>query len=176
MSEGLFTFGTLETVEIPSAGPGAANDAVAKAPLGVLYRHKGNVYRYVLFDNGAGNVAAAVGAVAYWKALDPSNALLPLFTVTGDISDAIGSGVNMVAGVMGNIVTDLHYTWIQVGGVVTALTAASTAAGDGVIHGTDNTFGRQAAGSYVNQSFGTALDARNTTAGTNSVLLQNLIW
>jgi hypothetical protein len=176
MSEGLFTFGTLETVEIPYAGPGVANDAVAKAPLGVLYRHKGNVYRYVLFDNGAGNVAAVVGGVVYWKALDPNNELLPLFTVTSDIESGIASGVNMVAGVTGVIVTDLHYTWIQVGGVVTALTAASTAAGDGCCHGTDNTFGRMAAGSFINQCFGIALTARNTTAGTNSVLLQNLIW
>jgi hypothetical protein len=176
MSEGLFTFGTLETVEIPSAGPGAANDAVAKAPLGVLTRYKGNLYRYVKFDDGVGNIAAAVGAVVYWKALDPTNSLLPVFTVTTDISDAIGSGVNLVAGVLGAVVTDQYYTWIQISGVVTALTAASTAAGDGVTYGTDSTFGRMASGSYINQGFGTALTARNTTAGTNSVLLQNLDW
>lgn len=173
MADGLFTFGTLETVEIPSAGPGYANDAVAKAPLGVLYRHNGNVYRYVQFDNGAGNVASAAGAVAYWKTLAPASGS---FVVTCDIESAIAAGVNMVAGVMGAVVTDQYYTWIQVGGVVTALTAADTAAGDACIYGTDSTFGRDAAGSVADLEFAIALTARNTTAGTNSVLLQNLIW
>jgi hypothetical protein len=45
-----------------------------------------------------------------------------------------------------------------------------------VSYGTDKTFGRMAAGSQVNVNFGVALGARNGTDGTNSVLLQNLIW
>lgn len=171
MADGLFTFGTLETVEIPSAGPGYANDPTPKAPLGVLYRHNGNVYRYVKFSQGA--IAAVAGGVTYWKTLAPASGS---FEVTADISAAIGSGVNLVAGVLGTVVTDTYYTWIQVGGVVTALTAADTAAGDACIYGTDKTFGRDAANSVADVPFGTALTARNTTAGTNSVLLRNLIW
>jgi hypothetical protein len=173
MADGLYTFGTLETVEIPSSGPGVANDAVAKAPLGVLYRHQGNVYRYVQFDNGAGNVAAVQYGVVYWKTLSPSEGS---FVVTSDISSAIGSGKNLVAGVTGAVITDQYYTWIQVGGVCTALTAESTVAGDACVYGTDNTFGRDAAGSVADQAYGIALDTRHFTNGTNTVLLQNLIW
>ncbi|MBF0562600.1 MAG: hypothetical protein HQL37_11385 [Alphaproteobacteria bacterium] len=171
--DGLYAFGSLETVEVPSGGPGLANDAVAKAPVGILYRHQGAIYRYVKVD--ASDVATAAGAVGYWltAGLDPANGV---FKVTADISDAIASGVNMVAGVFGAVITDQYYTWIQVGGVVTALTAASTVAGDMVCYGTDSTFGRMAAGSQVNVNYGVALGARNGTTGTNSVLLQNLAW
>lgn len=173
MADGLFTFGTLETVEIPSAGPRYANDLVAKAPLGVLYRHQGNVYRYVKHYEGSPSPAVDDGAVAYWYALSPTTGI---FTVTCDISAAIGAGVNLVAGVMGTDVTDGYYTWVQVGGVVTALTARSTVAGDACIYGTDSTFGRDAANSVADVVFAIALDSQNYTAGTNTVLLHNLIW
>jgi len=183
MVDGLFAFGSLETVEIPKAGPGSANDATALAPLGILLRHNGKVFRYVKFDDGTDNIAAVNLAVVYWKTLtmpDSDNGIAGVFTVTSDISSAIASGVNNVAGVLGCVVTDGYYTWIQVGGVCDALTAASTAAGDGCVHGTDKTFGRAVAGSFVNQAFGIALDARVTAAGTasgsNRVLLQNLVW
>jgi hypothetical protein len=171
MADGLYTFGTLETVEIPSAGPGSANDAVAKAPLGVLYRHQGNVYRYVQFSQGA--IAAVQYGVTYWKTLSPSAGS---FEVTADISAAIGSGVNLVAGILGTVVTDTYYTWIQVGGTCTALCAASTVAGDICTYGTDKTFGRDASGSMADQAYAIALDTRHITNGTCTVLLQNLIW
>lgn len=171
MADGLFTFGTLETVEIPQGGPRLANDPVAKAPLGVLYRHQGNVYRYVQFHSiGVGAVA---GGVTYWYDLVPTSGT---FEVTSNISLAIAAGVNLVAGVLGAVVSTGYFTWIQVGGVVDALTAAGTVAGDAVIYGTDSTFGRGVAGSINDINYGVALTARNTTDGTNSVLLQNLIW
>ena len=72
-----------------------------------------------------------------------------------------------------------YYTWIQVGGVCTALTAANTVAGDKCIgsSGTDMIFARNAAGvDTPDQVFAIALDTRNGTAGTNTVLLQNLDW
>ncbi len=171
--DGLYAFGSLETVEVPSGGPGLANDAVAKAPVGILYRHQGAIYRYVKFTSPL--VAAVAGGVTYWlvAGLDPANGI---FIATSDISTAIAAGINLVAGVLGCVVTDGNYTWIQVGGVVTALTAASTAAGDMVSYGTDSTFGRMVPGSQVNVNYGVALDARNTTNGTNTVLLQNLAW
>ena len=70
-------------------------------------------FQYVKFDNGAGNVAAANGALAYWKDQDA-------YTVTSDLSDAIGAGDgwrrNMVAGVFLGVPTDARYTFIQIGG------------------------------------------------------------
>jgi hypothetical protein len=183
MADGLYTFGTLETVEIPYAGPQYANDAVQKAPLGVLYRHKGNVYRYVLCDGS--DVDIVTGAVVYWETLSPTTGV---FLVTADYDDGIAAGVNMVAGVQSNPtlnpitglpqrnVDDGHYTWIQVGGVCYAQTAAGTVAGDGCSYGVDATFARMAAGSFINQCFAIALGARNGTTGLQQVLLQNLIW
>jgi len=174
MADGLFTFGTLETVEIPYAGPGYANDATAKAPLGVLYRHEGNVYRYVQFDNGTDAVAAAVSKVAYWKTLAPASGS---FVVTCDVSSAIVSGVNLVAGVLGCTVTDLYYTWIQVGGVVDAVCAASVVAGDKLTYGADGAFARNAAGTDLPDAvYAIALETVDITTYIGSVLLQNLIW
>lgn len=109
----LFTFGTLETVEIPGAGlPHATNDATAKAPLGVLLKYKGNLFRYVKHDPGTA-VATAAGAPAYWRTLNP---LTGVYTVSSDYTDSI-AGINGVAGVYGGVVTALYYTWLQVGGV-----------------------------------------------------------
>lgn len=169
--DGLFTFGNLETVEIPQAGPQAANDATAKCPIGVLLRYKGNLYRYVKFDNGAA-VAAVVGGVAYWKTLTPTTGV---FTVTSDETDSV-AGINGVAGVLGCVVTDLYYTWIQVGGIVSAKVAASTVAGDKMIgNATDLTFNRIAVGGAVTDVvFGVAHGALNTTTGLATVLLQDM--
>ena len=173
MADGLYAFGSLETVEIPSSGPGAANDAVAKAPVGILYRHQGNTYRYVQHNPGTA-VATAAGGVAYWRTLSPTAGT---FVVSSDESDTI-AGINGVAGVYGGVVTALYYTWIQVAGVVAALVVNSTVAGDKMIgYATDLNFNRIAAGGNVtDQVFGIALSTKNTTTGTSLVLLQNLNW
>lgn len=175
MSDALSVFGTLQTVEIPSGGPGLANDATPKAPLGVIVQYEGQKYRYVKFDNGVGNVASGAGKVAYWKSLDPSSGT---FTVTCDVSDAIGSGVNMVAGVFGCTVTDGYYTFIQVTGVAEdAQCVASVVAGDKLIYGGDGAFGRVAAGTAATDVvFAVALETVDPTSLKGNVLLQNLAW
>jgi hypothetical protein len=184
MVDGLFAFGSLETVEVPKLGPAVANDASALAPLGILLRHNGKVFRYVKFDKGTDAIAAVAYGVTYWKTLtmpDPENGVAGVFTVTCDLSSAQNAGINLVAGVLGCVVTDGYYTWIQVGGIVTALCAASTVAGDLCVYGTDKTFGRNAYGSQVNHPYGVALSTLvaaqgGTASNTCSVLLQNLIW
>ena len=159
--DGLFAFGNAETVELPrnDARPDTANDATAKAPLGTLYRYKGNLFRYVKFDNGQGNVAAVQYGVVHWMTakLDPS---VGLFTVTSDYTDAL-AGVNSVAGVTGCVVTDGYYTWIQVGGAATVYVAALTAIGDILIgSATDEYLGRIAAGQAITSvCYGVALSA-----------------
>jgi hypothetical protein len=171
----LSAFGNAQVVEVPPAliatpygGIENTNDATAKNPLGTLYRYKGNLYRYVKFDNGSGNVAALAYGVVHWKSLSPSAGT---FTVTSDYTDAIGT-VNTVAGVLGTTaVTDGYYTWIHVGGLVTALVTTSTAIGDGMIgFATDLTFGRIAADSeMLTVPFGIAVTA--ISAGKASVRL-----
>jgi len=155
------------------------NDATQKAPLGMLYRHKGNVYRYVLFNNGSGDVASAVGGVAHWYSLDPANGA---FTVTSDQTDAGGAAAakhNLIAGIFGCAVTDGYYTWIQVGGVVDAYVADNTVAGDVCISGaTDLYFGRIAAdGSLTYEPFAVALEAKGADVTNQaSVLLMGLMF
>jgi hypothetical protein len=132
--DSLSAFGNAQVVEIPpdlSASPYGGikntNDAVAKNPLGTLYRYKGNLYRYVKFDNGSDNVAAVAYGVVHWKSLDPTAGI---FIVTSDYSSGLAT-INCVAGILGTtVVTDLYYTWIQVGGVASALVAAGSAIGD----------------------------------------------
>ena len=170
--DGLFAFGNAEIVELPvnDARPDTANDASQKAPLGTLYRYKGNLFRYVKFDSGSGTVAALQYGVAHWKTLDPS---VGSFTVTSDQTDAIG-GINTVAGILGAVVTTAYYTWIQVGGYATVLCAASMVAGDvGIGYATDLQLNRIAAGASITSClFGIATGTRNNSAGTDTFLLE----
>lgn len=184
LKDGLFTFGTNEVVQIPPdlvASPYGSiantNDAEQKAPLGVLYRHKGNVYRYVKFENGVSGqqtaVAAAAGGVLHWYDLDPPNGK---FTATSCYAAVIGK--NLVAGICLCVVTQGYYTWIQVGGVhLLVMVSSSNAAGDVMIYGsTDLTFGRCAADANVTgMPFGVAL-AVDSPTGFGPVLLMNMIW
>jgi len=184
IKDGLSTFGTQELVEIPNdkagliGGIASTNDSVQKAPLGILYRYKGNVYRYVLFDDGVGEsqtaVASAAGGVAHWAAIDPENG-----TWTATSAYAATLGKNLIAGIFGGVVTQGYYTWIQVGGVATVFVADSTVAGDVCIYGgTDLYFGRIAADASITaKPFGVALEAKsNTTANKAATLLMGMIF
>jgi len=172
MADGLHTFHSLEIVEVPSAGPGTANDPTAKAPVGVMYRHLGNVFRYVKFYQGA--IPAAATKVGYWYALDPPNGI---FTVSCDVSACIAAGVNLCAGVLGAVVTNGYYTWIQVAGVCDAVCAAGVVAGDKLIYGGDGAFARVAAGgALTDQCYAIALGTVDPSSYVGSVLLQNLDW
>lgn len=180
MADGLFLFGSNQTAEVPPT-PGSANHATAKAPPGSLYRENGKVWRYVQFDDGDA-VAAAAGAVVHWKTLAPASGS---FVVTTDFSGGIGK--NLVAGVIQSVVTDQYYTWIQVGGITTALIDFTALTGDPVAaavagckcyySSTDKKFKIiEAATQPAAVLFGVLVAAANYTAGTGSVLLQNLEW
>lgn len=173
--DALAAFGNAQVVEIPpdlSVGGGIANtnDATAKNPLGTLYRYKGNLYRYVKFDNGGDNVAALANGVVHWRALDPSKGT---FTVTSDYSGGIAN-INAVAGVILNAVTDLYHTWVQVGGVALVKTHASAVAGDVLIGASTDLVGGYIAadGNVTSVLFGVHLEATAATvAGKASCLL-----
>ena len=181
VTDGRFQFGSNQTAEVPSS-PGTANDATAKSPLGSLYRAGGKVWRYVkVVTNG---VATADGGVAHWYALDPPNST---FTVTSDYS--AGLGANLVAGIFGAVITTAYYTWIQVGGVATCLLDFSALAGDPVAAAvagckcsystTDKLLKLTAAAQAAAPRavvYGVLIATANYTAGTGSVLLQNLEW
>ncbi len=85
----------------------------------------GKVYKFVLYDTGAGAVAAVSGNVAYYYA--PSGASAgATTTVTSDLSDSAGLG----AGVLQSAPADGEYAWVQIKGPAT-LTTALTAGADG---------------------------------------------
>ena len=85
----------------------------------------GKRYRFVLFNNGAGDVAAVAGNFAYVYA--PSGASAgATTTVTSDLSDSAGVG----AGVFMSAPADGEYCWVQIAGYAT-LTTALTAGSDG---------------------------------------------
>jgi hypothetical protein len=85
----------------------------------------GKRYRFVLFDNGAGNVAAVAGNFAYVLAASGASAG-DTTTVTSDLSDSAGVG----AGVFQSAPADGEYCWVQISGFAT-LTTALTAGADG---------------------------------------------
>lgn len=94
--------------------------------LGDIYSTEdGKRYRFVLFDNGAGNVAAVAGNFAYVLAVSGASAGQTT-TVTMDLSDSAGVG----AGVFQSVPADGEYYWVQIAGYAT-LTTALTAGADG---------------------------------------------
>jgi len=152
--------------------PGLPSPGISPGVLGAIVRFDGNLFRYVLHDEGAGAVAVTVGGVAYFSVLDPETGV---YTVSSDQSDSIG-GVNAVAGIYGNVVTNGNFCYLQVGGVALVNTAASTVAGDKVIGAvTDLIFGRSAAGAApIDNVYGSVISAR--VSNQNSVILTNLDW
>lgn len=82
-------------------------------------------YKYVLYDTGAGNVAAVAGNVCYVYAVSGASAG-QITTVTSDLSDSAEIG----AGVLQSAPTDGQYCWVQIRGSAT-LNTALTAGADG---------------------------------------------
>lgn len=106
-------------------------------------------WKYVQFDNGAGDVASADGSVAYYVAASYTSSV-----VTCDVSD---TDQNHVAGVFTQAFTDQYYGWLQVGGY----------------HGTVKTNGDDdiAAGvSLFGVGDGTCDSMTADTASTNTIL------
>jgi hypothetical protein len=181
MTDGLYTFGTLETVEIPQGGPGLANNPKPLCPIGVLYRHQGNVYRYVHYVNpqGTGNVGDNMwlADAEYWYALDPVKGI---FDVCPDSDDSI-AGINALAGIgrLPDPGVDVgNYTFIQVGGITPVRLTAPANAGDKMI-GSAAIFDAAsiALGAVVTDCvFGVIIEPTDPSTGYTMVLLQNLIW
>lgn len=91
--------------------------------LGDLYAaNDGRIYKFVLFNNGSGNVAAVAGNVCYYLAETGAET----WTVTSDLSDSSYVG----AGVFQSVPADGEYCWVQVKGPAT-ITTALTAGADG---------------------------------------------
>ena len=82
----------------------------------------GRFYKFVLFDNGSGDVAAVAGNFCYYLAETGAET----WTVTSDLSDSSYIG----AGVFQSAPADGEYCWIQTQGPAT-LTTALTAGADG---------------------------------------------
>lgn len=101
-------------------------DATPKFKLGAVGQTSdGKKYKYVLFNNGVGNVAAVAGDFAYIYAVSGTSAG-QITTVTMDLTDTAGIG----AGVFQSVPADGEYCWIQTWGPAT-LTTALTAGADG---------------------------------------------
>jgi hypothetical protein len=163
---------TVNEGEIFRESPGLPSPGVAPGVLGAIVRFDGNLYRYCLHNEGAGAVATVAGGVAHWFALDPETGL---YTVTSDQTNSLGT-INAVAGVYGSVITNGNFCYVQVGGVVTANTAASTVAGDLCIGSTtDLGFGRIASGvAPTGVVYGKAIAAR--VSNQNPMILSNLDW
>lgn len=94
--------------------------------VGTVHRaNDGKQYKYVEFNNGAGDVASVAGNMAYYYAVSGASAGQTTI-VTMDVTDSGGVG----AGVFQAVIADGGYGWIQTKGVAT-LTTALTAGADG---------------------------------------------
>lgn len=95
--------------------------------VGTVYRDSktGKRYKYLKFDNGAGNVASVAGNCAYYYGASGTADADTFQEVTMDLTDAV-----LTAGVFCAVIADQGYGWIQTGGYAT-LTTALTAGADG---------------------------------------------
>lgn len=179
MSNNVYSF-TLQTAQVTTGTPETVcNDATAQNPLGALIKWGDNVYRYCQYNSGSGTVASAAAGVCHWKTLTivAGPVTTPVYTVTGDQTDAIAT-LFSVAGIAKGVVTTLYYSWFGVGGMHSCSVAASTTVGDTMIGSvTDLTFQRIASGVGSATSAGIYGSAYSAVAATvSNVLLQNLIW
>jgi hypothetical protein len=102
-------------------------DGVPKFTVGQIFQdNDGKVYKYFLFNNGAGDVAAIAGDFGYYYGVSGAGAAANSETCTMDRTDSTGAG----AGVFQAIIADGQYGWLQVAGEAT-LTQALTAGADG---------------------------------------------
>lgn len=108
----------LTNVRTSTEGPEVAVGTVHRAS-------NGKQYKYVEFNNGAGDVASVAGNFAYYYAVSGASAGQTTI-VTMDVTDSGGVG----AGVFQAVIADGGYGWIQTKGVAT-LTTALTAGADG---------------------------------------------
>lgn len=99
-------------------------------PLGTRREEDGNIYRYVRFDNGAGNVAAAAGAVCY-RGITSVTTSGHFWRVTSDVSDVDAA---FAAGIFVSVIADAGYGWIQTKGYY-ATVKKQTGSGNGWVKG-----------------------------------------
>jgi len=108
---------TYDSTQLALQGPASVGDHYEAAG--------GKIYKFVKFNNGAGNVAAVVGNVCYYYAVSGASAGQTT-EVTMDLTDSGGIG----AGVFQSVPADGEYCWIQIKGPAT-ITTALTAGADG---------------------------------------------
>lgn len=106
----------------------ADNSVKDKEGVGTIRWEGNKCYKYIKFNNGAGNVAAVAGYVAYYYGVsgDAVTGGYETNTVTMDRTDSMSLG----AGVFQVALTDAYYGWIQIKGPAT-LAVALTAGADG---------------------------------------------
>lgn len=106
---------TYTAAQLVTEGPGQVGDH--------YFASGGKIYKFVKFNNGAGNVAAVAGNVCYYYAVSGTSAGQTT-EVTMDVTDSGGIG----AGVFQSVPADGEYCWIQIKGVATLTTALSAGA------------------------------------------------
>lgn len=93
--------------------------------LGQVVEDSAKCYRLVQFNNGTGDVASVAGGAAVWKTRAS-------YIVSSDGTDS-EAPLNGCAGAFLNVVTDLYYCWVQMGGVQALVTDTTQAAGTALI-------------------------------------------
>lgn len=140
-----------------------ANDTSPKEMLGIRRIELGDGGRkvYVYVKNAEASAALSAGEIVKWDSVS-----------AGTVKKASAAG-DLLAGVAIGDITAGNYGWVQVFGLATVLTAASTAAGDAVIaSSTGGVGGRVAKGTApTHQVLGWATDTRDATGETNTVFL-----
>jgi hypothetical protein len=98
--------------------------------VGTVFRNPsdGKRYKYLKFDNGAGNVASVAGNAAYYYGASGAADADTYSEVTMDLTDAVAT-----AGAFCAVIADGGFGWIQTGGYCTMTTAFTDGADGNVL-------------------------------------------
>ena len=138
-----------------------ANDTSPKEMLGIRRIELGDGGRkvYVYVKNAEESEALSAGQIVKWDDVS-----------SGEVKKA-SAVTDLLAGVAIGAITAGNYGWVQVFGLATVKTAASTAAGDGVIASSTVCWGQERRKDAEYQVLGWATDDRDANGETNTVFL-----
>lgn len=131
--------------------------------VGTIRQERNKQYKWVQFNNGAGNVAAVAGLIATYYAVGGDGAAANMTVVTMDQTDSILLG----AGAFMSVPADGEYCWIQTKGYHAGPSGMVNAGADGTVLIPDAsvdgeltvTAGDNAANAGIRRGCAVALDA-----------------
>lgn len=171
-------FGQIAHPQVDSRGPEYQADLTPKNPIGGKIKWNGRVLRYVKHLGGTGSVTPLAGGPAWGKTVTPAAtaSAAPVFEVTADQTDSV-FGQTPVGCYMDFTTAPASgtYIWVVISGMQNIIVAASVEEDMIIGSGTDNTWGRIAAGSNLTRPM-VGVRMEGASSGGKSPVMLLMDW